>query len=74
MNQDYSQQASRLQGAIDMVVQAFDYPSSMSVEYDAEKGTKRTIFEVTTTDGQVTYELVYDGRTADAEPHLTRVE
>lgn len=74
MNQDHPQQASRLQEAIDTIVQAFDHPSSMSVEYDTEEGTKRTIFEVTTTDGQVTYELVYDGRTADAEPHLTRVE
>lgn len=69
-----SPRASQLQEAIDTIVQTFDYPSSVSVDYEAADGTKRTTFEVSTPEGGATYELVYDGSEDDAEPTLSSVE
>jgi hypothetical protein len=46
----------------------------MTMDYEVEGSTKRTRFEVATTDGRATYELVYDGSDDDAEPSLSRIE
>lgn len=74
MDGESPQRASQLQEAIDTVVQAFDYPSSISVDYEAIESTKRTTFEVTTADGSVTYELVYEGTEDEDEPEISRIE
>lgn len=71
---DPRQQVSQVQEAIDTIVQAFNHPSSMTMDYEVDGSTKQTRFEVTTTDGCATYELVYDGMDADAEPSLSRIE
>jgi hypothetical protein len=68
------QQVSQLQEAIDTIVQAFSYPSSMTMDYEVDGSTKQTRFEVTTSDGCATYKLVYDGMDDDAEPSLSRIE
>lgn len=68
------QHVSQLQEAIDTIVQAFDHPSSMTMDYEVDGNTKRTRFEVATTDGYTTYELVYEGLDDDAEPSLSRIE
>lgn len=66
--------APQVQEAIDTILQSFDHPRTMSLEYTSNEGTKRTQIEVTTDAGAETYELVYDGRRDDQEPELSRVE
>lgn len=65
--------ASTLQEAVDTIVRVFDHPENVSVEYTFADGEKRTLFEVTTSEGEVAYELSYDGRRDGEEPSLTRV-
>lgn len=66
--------SSRLQEAIDTIVQEFDHPTRVSIKYSLNDGTKQTIFTVETVDGDITYELVYDGRHDEVEPELTYLE
>lgn len=69
-----TESASQLQEAIDTLVQSFEYPASMSIEYAVDDGTKRTVFTVETADETAKYEVVYDGATDEAEPELSRLE
>lgn len=66
--------ASQLQEAIDAIVQSFDHPAEISIDYRADHGQKQTIFDILASDGDETYELVYDGRDDAAEPELTQVD
>lgn len=65
---------SQLQEAIVTIVQTFEYPSSISIEYEGGSGTKRTEFSVTETDGDIVYELVFGGSEDEAEPELFRID
>lgn len=65
---------SRLQEAIDTIVQTFDYPSELTIQYTVTDGKKRTTFEVESPDGGTTFELHYDGRDTEVEPELTRLD
>lgn len=69
-----STDAARLQEAIDVILQRFDHPPSVSVHYEYVDGRKQTTFEVVTADGTDKYELVYDGSRDDVEPELSRVD
>lgn len=66
--------AAQLQEAVDVILQQFDHPSSISITYEYVDGRRHTTLEVATADGTVAYELVYDGSRDDAEPGLDRVE
>jgi hypothetical protein len=65
---------AQLQEAIDTVVNVFDHPEELSVNYTFENGTKRTIIEVSTGEDRNTYELVYDGQDEDTEPELNSID
>lgn len=69
-----SDQSAQLQEAIDMIVRTFEYPETISIKYTLEDSEKRTIFEITTTDGSITYELSHRGDNDEAEPELVRVD
>lgn len=69
-----SNASPQLQEAIDTVVQLLDYPESISIEYTTEGEQKQTRFEVSTTDGSATYELIYNGRDENAKPELRQIE
>lgn len=64
--------AAQLQEAIDTIVQTFDHPDAISIEYTFVDGVKQTKFHVPTEDGETTYELVYDGQTDEAEPEFVQ--
>lgn len=66
-----SRRASRLQEAIDTIVQAFDHPENVTIEYAVEGREKRTTFEIGAGADAAVYELVYDGRDEETEPDLT---
>jgi|GEM_PF-1919718 hypothetical protein len=66
--------ASKIQEAIDTIVQAFDHPVSISLEHTIVDGEKQTRFEVTTDSEVVCYELRYDGLDETAEPELVVVD
>lgn len=66
--------ASTIQEAIDTIVQAFDHPSSISLEHRIVDGEKETRFEVTTESEVVCYELRYDGLDDTAEPEIFVVD
>ena len=66
--------APKLQEAVDTVVQAFGHPATLAVEYSFDGSEKRTLFEVTTAEERVSYELVYDGRRDETEPELVRLD
>lgn len=66
--------ASQLQEAIDTIVRTFDHPLRFSLDYSFDDGTKRTILEIGTPDGEITYELRYDGYDDGAEPELVQRE
>lgn len=66
--------APQVQEAIDTILQSFDHPRTLSLQYTSDEGIKRTRIEVTTHAGAKAYELVYDGRQEDQEPELSRVE
>lgn len=77
MGRDHStppDRASQLQEAVDMIVQTFDHPTTLSIDYTVTGGEKQTTVDVVTPNGTVTYELVYDGRDDESEPELTRCE
>jgi hypothetical protein len=69
---DPSRSTSQLQEAIDIIVQSFGHPETISITYSFEDGQKQTIIEVPTSDGTTTYELIYRGGD-DAEPSLKSV-
>lgn len=69
-----STDAAQLQEAVDVILQQFDHPSSISITYEYADSRKHTTFEIETADGTVAYELVYDGSRDDVEPELDRVE
>lgn len=64
--------ASQLQEAIDVIVQTFDYPAALSIEYTCDAGTKRTAFEIQIAEEETTYDLYYDGHRDEAEPRVTQ--
>lgn len=66
--------ASKLQEAIDTVVQTFDHPDAVSIDYAFEDGTKRTTFEIGQSGEGITYELVYEGRADETEPKLRKTD
>jgi hypothetical protein len=66
--------ASQLQEAIDRIVQTFDHPAALSIEYHFDTGTKRTAFEIQTSDDVLTYELRYDGQRDEMEPEIIQCE
>jgi hypothetical protein len=66
--------ASQLQEAIDILVQMFDHPSTLSIEYHFDTGTKQTVFEVQTAEDVLTYELRYEGQHDEMEPEIIRRE
>ncbi|UPV77148.1 hypothetical protein M0R89_23185 (plasmid) [Halorussus limi] len=66
--------AAQLQEAIDTIVQTFDYPAELSIQYSFIEGTKRTEVEIQTSEAVATYELVYDGERDEAEPELTQID
>lgn len=66
--------APQLQEAIDTILQQFDHPTAISVEYITRDGRKYMTSVVETADETVKYELVYDGSRDDAEPELSRVD
>lgn len=68
-----STDAAQLQEAVDVILQQFDHPSSISITYEYADG-QHTTFEVETADGTVAYELVYDGSRDDVEAELDRLE
>lgn len=63
--------ASQLQEAIDSIVQTFDYPGTLSIQYTYDDDAKRTIFEIRTGEREINYELRYNGY-EETEPELTR--
>lgn len=64
--------APQLQEAIDVIVQTFDYPAALSIEYTFDAGTKRTTFVIQTAEENTIYELQYDGHHDEAEPRITQ--
>lgn len=66
--------AGQLQEAIDMISQTFGYPESLTIQFTAADGEKRTRFEIEATDQSAVFELRYSGGTDDAEPVLTQME
>lgn len=73
-NQSPKRNAPLLQEAIDSLIQHFDHPESLSIEYTTSGRTKQTTFELETADENVTYKLVYDGTTDDVEPEFSRID
>ncbi len=69
-----ARKAAQLQEALGTVAQTFGYPASLSIEYTAVDGTKRTKFVVNGPNGKSVYELRYDGRDDEAEPEFTSVD
>lgn len=69
-----SRRASQLQEAIDTIVQSFDHPDSVSLEYSFEGGQKRTELEIVSTERITIYELIYNTQDDEAEPELTQIE
>ena len=69
-----STDAAQLQEALDVILQRFDHPSSISVKYEYVDGRKHMTFKLETVDGTDTYEFVYDGSRDDVEPELFRVD
>lgn len=68
------QNAGQLQEAIDMIVQTFDYPDSVSIHHTVADGIKQTQFEIETAADTHLFELTFDAHDDDAEPELTRTE
>lgn len=66
--------AAQLQEALDMILQRFEYPSSVSVEYEYIDGSKRSTFCIERPDETLTYELVNAGPGDDIDPELTRID
>lgn len=64
--------AGQLQEAIDAVVQTFGYPSSLTIDYVGENGSKRTRIELESS-GEV-YELSHDAGETDREAELVRID
>lgn len=69
-----SMNASRIQEAIDMIVQTFDHPQELSLQYAVDDGTKRTVIKIQTDEKTHEYEVSYDGQRDGAEPMLTRLD
>lgn len=74
MSSSLEDEAATVQEAIDTIVQAFDYPQAFELTYTSEKGTKRSIIEISDGEPGMTYELRFDGGQEDTEPTLTTIQ
>lgn len=67
--------ASQLQEAIDTIIQTFDHPKTLSIEYTLDRGIKRTTFQISTSEKEeVIYELSYDGQRDETEPKIAHLK
>ncbi|WP_436343694.1 hypothetical protein [Natronorubrum sp. FCH18a] len=64
---------SSLQEAIDSIVQAFDYPRQLSIQYASVDGRKVTTIEIEGDRGVETFEMQFKGNEPDDNPVLKRV-
>lgn len=65
--------ASSIQEAIDSIVQAFDYPEELSMEYTSTDGRKVTQIEINREDNSEKFEVQFRGNEPDEEPVLRRI-
>lgn len=65
--------AALLQEAIDLIVQTFDYPEQLSVQYSSVDGQKVTVIEIEREYGIETYKMEFQGDDPDRNPVLKRV-
>lgn len=65
--------ASSVQEAIDSVVQTFDHPERLSVQYSSADGEKVTTIEIEDEGTVETFELQFQADQPDEKPVLKRI-
>ncbi|WP_306055352.1 hypothetical protein [Natronococcus wangiae] len=65
--------ASSVQEAIDAIVQAFDYPERLSVEYASADGRKATTIEIERDERIEKFELEFRANEPNENPVLKRL-